>query len=139
MSRSIRIHILFFIIGGLIYQGIEALWKTGSGHPLHWTMAVAGGLSFVFIGLLNEGKNPPPIAVQMAIGAGFITVLEAILGLILNTYMGLDIWDYSNVPFNALDGNICLPFTLAWFLLSGVAIWLEDKLHEVFGGIKCQH
>lgn len=39
------------------------------------------------------------------------------------TFLGVCFWDYSNVPGN-LKGRVCLPFTLAWGVLTGLAIWL---------------
>lgn len=37
-------------------------------------------------------------------------------------------WDYSNVPLN-FDGVICLPFSIAWFFLSILAIFLADAIN----------
>ena len=47
--------------------------------------------------------------------------------------LGLNIWDYSNMPLN-LWGQICLPFSCLWFFLSAVAIILDDELrYNIFG------
>lgn len=46
---------------------------------------------------------------------------------------GVGIWDYSNMPFNII-GQICLPFTVAWYILSLLAIVLDDHLrYWIFG------
>ena len=43
---------------------------------------------------------------QMLICSIIITAVEFTSGLILNVWLGLGIWDYSNMPFNIL-GQIC--------------------------------
>ena len=45
--------------------------------------------------------------------------------------LGLHIWDYSTMPLN-IFGQICLPFSLAWMGLSGVAIILDDYIRYWF-------
>ena len=60
-------------------------------------------------------------------GSAIITVLEFITGLIVNVWMGLNIWDYSDMPLNIM-GQICLPFTIAWLFISGVAIIVDDMI-----------
>ena len=62
-----------------------------------------------------------------------ITAIEFLSGYILNIVLGLGIWDYSNMPFNII-GQICLPFTVAWYILSLLAIVLDDHLrYWIFG------
>ena len=48
-------------------------------------------------------------------------------GILLNRWLGLGIWDYSNMPFN-LWGQICLPFSVLWVFLAGIAVVLDDWL-----------
>ena len=67
----------------------------------------------------------------MAQGAVICTVLELLAGLVLNVWLGLDVWDYSGVPGNFM-GQVCPQFTLAWAALSAVAVWVEDRLHKIF-------
>lgn len=122
-------HARFTAIGGMVYVLIELLWR---GHS-HWTMAVLGGVCFVAIGLLNEMWPQMPVLLQMALGALIVTVAEFITGLIVNVWLGWQVWDYSGLPLNVM-GQICLPFTAAWFALSGVAIVVEDWLHTIFDG-----
>lgn len=63
----------------------------------------------------------------MTIGAIIITALEFIVGVIVNLILKWNIWDYSMLPFNIL-GQISLPFSLIWFLLSGIIIIVDDYL-----------
>lgn len=126
IKQWLKIFILF-LIGGFIYVAIELGFR---GHS-HWTMFLLGGLCFILIGGLNN-YIPWEMSIikQGIIGALIITSLEFIFGLVLNLYLNLGIWDYSNMPFNIL-GQICLPFSIAWFFLSLVAIFTDDWLRYV--------
>ena len=116
--------IVLLMIGGTIYFCIEMLWR---GHS-HWTMALVGGICFIAIGAINEYIPWEMSMVQQSlIGACLVTSIEFIAGLILIVWLGLAIWDYSNLPFNIM-GQICLPFFFAWFALSAVAIVVDDYL-----------
>ena len=108
--KKLLAHIPIAVIGGLVYMGIEILWR---GHT-HWTMGVLGGLCFVLIGLLDEWQDHPPMLLQMVQGAAIVTALELIVGLIVNRWLGWNVWDYSDMPFN-LWGQVCLQFAVAWF------------------------
>lgn len=122
--KMILKHIVLFFIGGLIYYLIEILWRGYS----HISMVFCGGLCFVLIGIVNE-LIPWDIKLwkQMLIGSVIVTVVEFFTGCIVNLWMGLKVWDYSNLPFNIL-GQICLPFCVVWFFLSLVAIVIDDYL-----------
>lgn len=127
MKNIFKYPFLMFV-GGTVYYGLEVINRGFS----HWTMAVVGGICFVLIGLLNE-RNLWNVSIigQMGISSLIITVIELISGVILNVWLGLDIWDYSGIPFNLL-GQICLPFTILWFFLSYPAILLNNDLRNWF-------
>lgn len=126
---------VLFVIGGTLYIGIEVIWRSFRGsHPTHWTMFLLGGIAFLLIGAINEFLPwETPIWKQMLIGTGIILIVEFDFGCVLNLWLGLGIWDYSDMPFNIL-GQICLPFAIAWFFLSAAAIVLDDYLrYWLFG------
>lgn len=125
--KSVLEHLLFAVIGGVMYMLIEIAWR---GYT-HWSMGILGGVCFVAVGLLNEIQQRPPIILQMAQGAVICTVMELLAGLVLNVWLGLDVWDYSGVPGNIM-GQVCPQFTIAWAALSTVAVWVEDRLHDIF-------
>ena len=125
-AASVLLHSVLAVIGGLTYMGIEILWR---GHT-HWSMGVLGGVCFVAIGLLDEVQEHPPLLLQMLEGASLVTALELLTGLIVNRWLGWGVWDYSDMPLN-LWGQVCLPFSAAWFLLSAVAVKLENALHRL--------
>lgn len=113
-----------FIVGALIYLVVEILWDGNT----HWTMGLLGGVCFVSIGGLNEFLNwNLAIWKQCLLGSLLITTLEFVFGVILNIWLGLNVWDYSTLPLN-IKGQICLPFSLIWIVMSGVAIVLDDWL-----------
>lgn len=116
--------LVLFGVGGVIYIMMELLWRGYS----HWTMFIVGGMCFVLVGLLNELLTfEMSLVYQMAIGACIITQVEFISGCIINLWLGWSVWDYSDMPFNVY-GQICLPYMVLWFLLSGAAIILDDYL-----------
>ena len=117
-------YLFLFCVGAGLYVSIELLYRGYS----HWTMGVLGGISFVSIGLINEVLSwNTPLALQALIGSVTITFYEFIFGVILNIWLGLNIWDYSNLPFNIL-GQICIPFSVIWYFLSIIGICLDDFL-----------
>lgn len=115
---------ILFLIGGGIYYLFEILWRGYS----HWTMFILGGICFVIIGLLNEQYDyNMSLVEQMFSSMIIITTLEFISGVILNIILKMNIWDYSNMPFN-LFGQICIPFMIIWFFLSPIAIVVDDYI-----------
>lgn len=90
--------LILFGIGGLIYVLIELIARGRS----HWSMFIVGGLAFFLIGCINEKCRKMPLVRQMLIGAIVITALEFVCGCIVNLWLGWNVWDYSNMPFNLL-------------------------------------
>lgn len=116
--------VVLFAVGGAIYYFIEVLWRGYS----YGSMFLLGGLCFLLIGLLNNVLPWELGLVQQAlIGAGIVTVLELAVGAVVNIRLGLDVWDYSDLPLN-IAGQISLPYTMAWIPLSCLAIILDDYL-----------
>lgn len=140
MKKQLNKLIALFLTGGTIYYLIEAVWKNCfSDGILHWSMFLLGGLCFVIIGGLNEYIPwEMDLIKQGLIGAVVVTSLEFIFGCILNLWLDLGIWDYSNSPLNIL-GQICLPFTIAWFFLAIIAILLDDFLRYKWFGEEKPH
>lgn len=116
-------------IFGLVYALIEIAFR-GYTHP---SMIIVGGLCGILIGLINDNTPDMPIFYQCLLGSVIVTVIELISGYYLNIILQLNIWDYSNMPYNYL-GQICLPFSMAWFLLSIPVIYLDDYLKLVLWG-----
>ena len=123
-------YILLFFIGGYSYCGVELLFRGFS----HISMLVAGGICFILIGLLKEVFSYKiSIISQMVMSSFIITAVEFTIGLIVNVWLNLNVWDYSKLPYN-LMGQICLLYTNIWFVLSLAAILLDDYLKHFLLG-----
>ena len=117
-------------LGGTVYVFIELMWRGYS----HWSMFLLGGVCFIALGLINEVIPwEMPLTIQMFIGCTIITVLEFITGCIVNLWLGWDVWDYSDLPYNLL-GQISLKSSIGWYFLSAVGIMLDDWLRYIFFG-----
>ncbi len=114
---------LLFLIGGRLYTWLELAWKGRT----HWSMFLLGGSCFVIMGLLNEYKIPWHWCLlrQALVSACIITIFEFLTGCIVNLWLGWQVWDYSNLPFNLL-GQVCLYFFFVWIFLSAAGIILDD-------------
>ena len=128
--KNILKHLILFCNGGLLYLLVELLYREHT----HWTMFIVGGLAYIGCGLVNEIFDwDTPLVVQMLYCSIIITVIEFIAGYIINIKLGMNVWDYSNLPFNIM-GQICLPFMGLWYLLSFLAILDDDYMRYKFFG-----
>ena len=133
---------LMWTWGGTLYFFMEVVYKTLTGNPDHisWTMII---VAFILcIPLERFGDELPwemPMILQTIICAVAITITELISGLILNVWLGLHVWDYSELPFNFM-GQICLQFSLLWVVLSYFGIKAFDWIrYTIVGGIRPQY
>lgn len=121
-QSKIKKYEFLFFVGATIYVIIEKLYRGYS----HWTMFLLGGICFIALGLINEVIPwDMPLLFQMFIGGVIITVLELITGFVVNIWLGWNVWDYSELPFN-LWGQISLFSSIGWVGLSLVGIVLDD-------------
>ena len=127
MTSKLKIttkYLFLGVVGSIIYMSLEILWR---GYT-HWTMGMLGGICFICLGLINELLSwETPLALQMLIGGAIITVLELVTGCIVNLWLGWNVWDYSDLPYNFL-GQISLFSSIGWIGLSLVGIVLDDYL-----------
>jgi uncharacterized membrane protein len=113
--------LLLFTAGGFVYGGIEVFHRGFT----HISMFIVGGLCFLLMGALHFSKHDIPVTVRMLISAAVITVLELASGLIVNVWLGLNVWDYSDQRFNFM-GQICLHASAIWVFLSFAGIYMDD-------------
>ena len=125
--------------GGTVYFLLEVAFKTlrGEQEQISWTMLVLAVI--LTIPVERCGEQLPwevPLWLQALSCALLVTAVELAAGVILNIWLGLDIWDYSHLPFN-LWGQICPQFAAVWWLLCLVFIPAFDWLRwSVEGGEK---
>ena len=116
--------------GGMLYFFMEIVYRGYS----YFASFLMGFVAFILCGLLNEILDwDTSLLLQMFIGSIGIIVIEFFTGCIVNLWLGLNQWDYSNLPFN-LWGQICLLFYFIWYALAGVAIVLDDYIRYWFFG-----
>lgn len=110
-------------LGGLTYMALELLWRGWT----HGSMFLLGGLCFVLIGNLDRVLPGMPLLFQSVLGAGIITALELLSGIVLNLWLGLGVWDYSALPYSFL-GQISMSYFFLWIFVALGAVFLEDCL-----------
>lgn len=130
MLTKIIEYIVIFMVGAITYLLIEILWR---GYT-HWTMGILGGIVIILVGLINEvTRKDLPLIIQAPLASIIITLIEYWAGYILNIQLGMNIWDYSDLPLN-VDGQICLYFSLLWMILGIVASVFDDLVRwRIFG------
>ena len=126
LLHSIPTPILLFLLGAVGYPLIELLWRGRT----HWTMSLAGGVSMVL--LLYISRTALPLPLMWISGALAITAVEFAIGYVVNVRLGWEIWDYSRLPMNLL-GQVCLPFSSVWLVLSIPAISLCQMIDRAIG------
>ena len=114
---------MLFYLGGCVYMALELLWRGES----FGSMFLAGGLSFVLIGHLNAVRPKLPLPLRALFGAGIITAVELMFGLLVNRAYG--VWDYRGQPGN-LWGQVCPGFCLLWAVLALVVLLIHDPLEK---------
>ena len=133
--KKIYENVVLFLTGGCLYAIVEIVWRLLLGRsPTHWSMFIVGGIAFLLVGAINECLPwDTPFWKQMLIGDAMILAVEFIFGCILNIWLKLGVWDYSNMLCN-IWGQVCLPFAVAWLALAAVAIVLDDYMrYWLFG------
>ncbi len=125
MFSKISIYLYVFLIGAGLYSAIEVAFR---GYT-HWTMTLTGGFIFLLIYFMNKRLRSKKLFIRCLISCVIITVIELIVGIIVNIILKMDVWDYSNQPFN-LFGQICLLFSAAWFIISIPACLLASFIRE---------
>ena len=130
---------LLWTWGGTVYYLLEVAYKSLTGHPerISWIMLVVAVI--LCIPVERCGAELPwgvPLWLQALCCAMLVTAVEFAAGLVLNVWLGLDIWDYSHLPFN-LMGQICLQFFFVWWALCFAFIPVFDWMRwAVAGGEK---
>lgn len=125
--------LVMFGVCGSLYVLLE-LWFRGRSHI---SMFFAGGLSATCIfcccgyGKLKNMWLP----LKCIFGSMVITLVELATGAVVNLWLRLQVWDYSEMPFN-LWGQICLPFSAAWFFLTLPILGFGKLLHPSKAAIK---
>lgn len=128
MKKQTLKYLFLFHFGGGTYTTIELLFRNRT----YIQMYILGGILFLICSLLNEKFTwKMSLVKQVAIGTSITTMLEFITGMIFNIWLGMNMWDYSKLPFN-LFGQVSLLFILLWIPLVLIAILLDDYIRWFF-------
>lgn len=128
---------LLWVWTGTLYFFMEVVWKTANGRPesISWTMLLLAII--LAIPLERFGAELPwdmPLMAQSAVCGIAITSVEFIAGLIVNVWLGMGVWDYSNMAGNIM-GQVCPQFLFMWIALAAVGIVMLDWMrYTVEGG-----
>lgn len=90
------------------------------------------GLGALAILAAGEVLGRWPLLLALA-GGGVATAAEYLVGLFYQKVLGVEFWDYSGLPLN-VGGKICLPFSVAWGVLSLGLVYLIHPLVSVLVG-----
>lgn len=130
--RKLSEYLFLWTLGGTIYYVFEMVFRGFS----HWSMFVLGGVCMVFFaqqGLWQEWKDP--LWLQVLRCVVFVTAAEFITGIIVNKWLGWNVWDYSDQIFQ-LFGQICAPFIILFSGLCALGIFLTGYLlHWLYGEV----
>ena len=119
---------MIFSIGACGYGMIEVIWR---GYT-HWSMLCAGGFSFLGLSSISRQMKRCGRFLKAAAGSAFITGIEYIFGVVFNIILKKNVWDYSKMPMN-IGGQICMPYSCLWVLLSLVCIPFAGKVKKQLG------
>ena len=128
---------LLWFWGGTVYFLLEVAFKTITGHPerISWTMLVVAML--LCIPVERCGAQLPwrcPLWLQALACTILVTAVELVVGAVLNLWLKLDVWDYSNLRCN-LWGQICPQYAILWWYLCMAFIPIFDWIrYAVEGG-----
>lgn len=109
------------LFGGTLYCLLEVLWRGYS----HISMFFLGGGCFWLMSRIGRMQRPFYQKILLAVTS--VTAAEFLSGLLLNRWLKLEVWDYSNQPFNLL-GQICPLFILLWIPLCVAGILLNGLI-----------
>lgn len=103
---------LVFILGGVFYGFTEILYR---GYT-HWSMVLTGGaVAFTFY-MMVPFLSTMNVFAAAFLGAVIITFYEFSMGVVVNLWFQMDVWDYSALPGNIM-GQICPKYSAYWFLI----------------------
>ncbi len=130
MLTTVKKYIIIFGIGAIAYSLIEVIVRQYT----HWTMTLTGGAVFCTLYYINTHIKLKSLFLRCLIGSAVITGYEFAVGMIVNYTFHMGVWDYSSKFLN-LFGQICLKFSVLWFLLcipvTALIYLLRNKLDKI--------
>lgn len=119
---------VIFMVSGFIYGSCEFIFRQYT----HWSMFALAGVCGVFCvdAINNIYSFELGYLKQIAISTALCTFAEGICGLIVNVWLGWNVWDYSNLEFGNFFFNQCNIFFVGiWALIVAVGILICDFIN----------
>lgn len=116
---SAKENFIIFNLSGFCYICIEMAWRGYS----HWTMFFTGGICFLILVRFLQIIANRSLIEKCVFSALIITIVEFLVGCIVNILFKMNVWDYSKMPFNIL-GQVCLLYSVLWGVLSIPIVYL---------------
>lgn len=120
--RAFFNYLIAALAGGFGYCLIEIIWRGRT----HYSMFFAGAIVLSTFYYISKNYELP-LWKECLAGMLIITGIELVFGIVFNIILKEHVWDYSNMPLNFL-GQICVPFSVLWFFLSGAAFKVLEKV-----------
>ena len=118
---------IMFLLGCFIYSLLEIAAR---GYT-HWTMPLLGGIVGMLLYRLHGTAPRHTLLLQALSGAFIITALEMVVGVLDNLVLQWHVWSYREMPWNVY-GQICLPFSVLWFLVCIPALGICEVVRKRF-------
>ena len=118
---------IMFLLGWFIYSLLEIAAR---GYT-HWTMTLLGGIVGMLLYRLHGTAPRHTLLLQALSGAFIITALEMVVGVLDNLVLQWHVWSYREMPWNVY-GQICLPFSVLWFLVCIPALGICEVVRKRF-------
>lgn len=125
--------LVLWTFGGAVYFLCEVIYKLAAGRPgaVSWTMLILAAIVCIPLDRANEAMGwETPFWAQAILGGLAITAAELGAGILLNCWLGLGVWDYSE-QWGNLWGQICPLWSAIWCAVAGIGIVLFDWLRWV--------
>ncbi|MCH5170769.1 MAG: hypothetical protein J1F24_05725 [Oscillospiraceae bacterium] len=129
--KTTGIYFLVFLFGAGVYPIIEI---TTRGYT-HWSMMLTGGAAFLSFYIINEHTEKMSKFIKAFFGMFSVTALELTVGLIVNKFFHMNVWDYSGMKFNLL-GQISLAFSACWYAISFISFCILDIADFILSELK---
>ena len=118
---------IMFLLGCFIYSLLEIAAR---GYT-HWTMTLLGGIVGMLLYRLHGTAPRHTLLLQALSGAFIITALEMVVGVLDNLVLQWHVWSYREMPW-IVYGQICLPFSVLWFLVCIPALGICEVVRKRF-------
>ena len=122
---SPRAALVVSLLGAVAYPSLEVLWR-GYTHP---SMAVAGAVACLLLYCQNSLYAGQPRLLRGAVGAWLILLVEFVVGVVVNLFLGEGVWDYSAMPLDLL-GQVCPAYAALWLPLAIAFTLVFDRVRQ---------